>query len=227
VERKGGQHLRDALEYTAQQFGALQIDRSTPRPVIGLVGEIYLRFNTYTNLNIIRRIEAAGGEVLLAGMMEWLDYTNWDYLRVTWGMGQYVEWFKTVLADVYQRHQQKVLSKPVVHLLRHGEETPIAKMIDHIRPFYEPELREECVLSMGKAIDMVQHGISGVINVMPFSCMPGIITASMAPYVRERLDSVPWLDVAFDAQGGTNITTRLEAFVYQAREYQRRHQVHA
>ena len=32
------------------------------RPVVGVVGEIFLRFNEYSNQNIIRRIEAAGGE---------------------------------------------------------------------------------------------------------------------------------------------------------------------
>ena len=62
-------------------------------------------------------------------------------------------------------------------------------------------------------------GLSGIVNVMPFSCMAGIITAGMAPRIRADLGGVPWLDVIYDAQGGTNVNTRLEAFMYQATQY--------
>ena len=66
------------------------------------------------------------------------------------------------------------------------------------------------------------HGLSGIVNIMPFSCMPGLITAGMAPRLRADLDGIPWLDIACDAQHATNIQTRLEAFLYQARQFQRR-----
>ena len=52
--------------------------------------------------------------------------------------------------------------------------------------------------------------------------MPGIITAGMAPRLRSDLDNIPWLDVIYDAQEGTNINTRLEAFMYQVKQFQRR-----
>jgi len=40
------------------------------------VGELYLRLNPFTNQEIVRRVEALGGEVWLAPMMEWLYYAN-------------------------------------------------------------------------------------------------------------------------------------------------------
>ena len=91
----------------------------------------------------------------------------------------------------------------------------------NIRPYYEPVLGTEAVLSMGKAIDLARHGLSGILNVMPFSCMPGIIVAGMAPRIRADLNSIPWLDVIYDAQAGTNLNTRLEAFMYQAVQFRR------
>jgi predicted nucleotide-binding protein (sugar kinase/HSP70/actin superfamily) len=82
-------------------------------------------------------------------------------------------------------------------------------------------LETEAGLSLAKAVEMARTGASGVINVMPFSCMPGIVVAGMAPRFRADLANIPWLDISFDAQGGTNIQTRLEAFMYQAAQYQR------
>ena len=37
--------------------------------------------------------------------------------------------------------------------------------------------------------------------------------------VRADHGGIPWLDVIYDAQGGTNIQTRLEAFMHQVFEY--------
>ena len=46
------------------------------RPLLGVVGEIYLRFNTFSNQDIMRRIEQHGGECWIADIAEWIWYTN-------------------------------------------------------------------------------------------------------------------------------------------------------
>ena len=69
-----------------------------------------------------------------------------------------------------------------------------------------------------------RHGVSGVVNVMPFSCMPGIIVAGMASRVRADFNQLPWLDIVYDGQHLTNIRTRLEAFVHQVAQFARSHE---
>jgi predicted nucleotide-binding protein (sugar kinase/HSP70/actin superfamily) len=83
-------------------------------------------------------------------------------------------------------------------------------------------LGTEAVLTMGRVLDLARHGIAGVINVLPFSCMPGTVVSCMAPRLREEMHGVPWLDVAFDGQEETNLHTRLEAFMHQSFQYHRR-----
>ncbi len=222
VEAGGGKELVKSMEWTAEQFENLPVDRSEPRPVIGLVGEIYLRFNTYGNQDIIRKVEAAGGQVILASMMEWFYYINWSFKNYTRHFGHYLAYFQITLVDFYQQYMESKLVKRVEHLLQYPHETPVANITQKIKPYYEPFLATEAVLSMGKAIDFAEHSLSGILHIMPFSCMPGIITAGMAPRIRADLDNIPWLDIIYDAQGGTNINTRLEAFMYQATQYKRR-----
>lgn len=222
VREHGGSRLIKTMQWVAQQFEDLPIDRSTRRPMIGLIGEIYLRFNTYSNQDIIRKIESAGGEVMIASMMEWFYYTNWNFKSKSRALGQYKDFVVTFLTDIYQQHLERNILKPVEHLLTFPHESPVGQLMDNIRPYYHPDLSSEAVLSMGKAIDFAQHGISGIINIMPFSCMPGIITAGMAARLREDLDQIPWLDVIYDTQGATNVNTRMEAFMYQALQFQRR-----
>ena len=71
------------------------------------------------------------------------------------------------------------------------------------------------------AFDVGILGANGIVAVMPFSCMPGIVTAAIAPRLRRDLDNIPWLDISFELQKSTNIQTRLEAFMSQAKHYQR------
>ncbi len=222
TEAGGGRRIVEAMKWTAEKFETLPVDRSQSRPLIGLVGEIYLRFNAYSNQQLIRQVEGAGGEVLLASMMEWLYYANWDYKTLTRRLGMYFDFSIISLTDLYQQHEERKLVKPVEHLLKHPHEAPMPQLMAGLRPYYDPALSTEAVLSMGKAINLAQSGVCGILNVMPFSCMPGIITAGMAPRLRADLDDLPWLDISYDAQGGTNLNTRLEAFMYQAVHFQRR-----
>lgn len=222
TEAGGGARIVTAMEQAAAAFEELDVDRDVRRPLIGIVGEIYMRHNRFGNLDLVRRVEALGGEVELASIIEWLYYANWRHADNCRIRKQPLEWAKIMVIDRYQRWLERRLARPVAHLLDHPYETPIARLMRHIRPYYSSDLGNECLLSMGKAIELAHDGVCGVINVMPFSCMPGIITSAIAPRLRVDLDDLPWLDIAFDAQGGTNLTTRLEAFMYQASEVQRR-----
>jgi predicted nucleotide-binding protein (sugar kinase/HSP70/actin superfamily) len=218
---EAGQSLIETMKWIATQFVQLPIDRREPRPIIGIIGEIYIRLNHYANQNLIRQVEAIGGEVRMASMMEWLYFVNWAMKHNSWQSNRFKSFFNIWLVDYYQQHKEHQLLKPVQHLLRHSQETPVTKLMDNIRPYYEPALQTEAVLSMGKAIDFAKLGLNGILNLMPFSCMPGIITAGMAPRIRADLGNIPWLDVVFDAQGGTHFNTRLEAFMYQATQFHR------
>jgi predicted nucleotide-binding protein (sugar kinase/HSP70/actin superfamily) len=64
VEKHG--KVKDSVEHALRQFERIAVDRSAPRPIIGLIGEIFVRSNDYSNNFIIRQIEELGGEVVVA-----------------------------------------------------------------------------------------------------------------------------------------------------------------
>jgi predicted nucleotide-binding protein (sugar kinase/HSP70/actin superfamily) len=222
TEKGGGKELVGAMRWAARQFEMIPVEWAQRRPLIGVVGEIYIRFNKHINLDIARQIELLGGEAHISTIIEWLYFTNWYYKKETRDFGKPFEYLKMYLTDWYQRHLEHNLLKPVSHLLRHAHETHTDVLMRYINPYYHPDLTSEAILSMGSAIDFANRGYSGIINIMPFSCMPGIITAGMAPRLRVEMDNIPWLDISYDAQAETNIKTRLEAFIYQAFQFQRR-----
>jgi predicted nucleotide-binding protein (sugar kinase/HSP70/actin superfamily) len=222
IEAGGGRRLATALRQAADAFGALPVDRSVERPVIAIVGEVYVRWNAYSNRQLVREVERLGGEVLVASMAELVYFMNYRMQEVAKVSGRYGALLDGKIMDWYQQATEHRLLRAVRHQLRRPDETPSRAVADAIAPYYDPALGTEAVLTMGRAIEYVRAGVHGILNVMPFSCMPGIIVSGMAPRLRRDLDHVPWLDLPYDAQKETNIRTRLEAFMHQARQYQRR-----
>src|SRR5208283_1020121 len=52
-------------------FAAIDTDRSVRRPLVGIVGEFFVRVDTFMNQDLIRTIEEHGGEAWLVDTTEW------------------------------------------------------------------------------------------------------------------------------------------------------------
>ena len=73
--------ILESLEICVQEGKGL-IDPAIPRkPLIGIVGEIYLRTHVQANQDVIRVLEKYGAEVVNASIAEWVNYTTYDRLR--------------------------------------------------------------------------------------------------------------------------------------------------
>ena len=132
--QQGGGPLVQAMRQIGKEFRRLPVDRSTPRPQIGLVGELYVRHNSLSNRNLIRRVEALGGEIVLATVMEYLYYVNWWYAYKQRRHGHRREVAKSILTDTYQRFLEFQLARPVSDLLIHRFESRAQLDLCSIRP---------------------------------------------------------------------------------------------
>jgi predicted nucleotide-binding protein (sugar kinase/HSP70/actin superfamily) len=71
AERRG-----DCLAVAArirQRLEAVETDCAITRPIIGVVGEIYVRSNEFANGFLVRKLEALGAQVVLPTLQEWLN----------------------------------------------------------------------------------------------------------------------------------------------------------
>lgn len=65
----------------------------------------------------------------------------------------------------------------------------------------------------GYIMEFAERGFDGVVHLMPFGCLPELITRSILPQLSEEYD-IPVLTMSIDEQNGeANTQTRLEAFV--------------
>jgi len=213
--------LLPVMEEVLSRFRSIPLKDQGTKPLIGIVGEIYTRANRFANEDTISKIEALGGEVVMPPIAEWVFYINFTALDRTWRNRQFMIWLKNLWIDRVQKRDEHRLYKLVDDSQKHLKEPDMKEIISLARPYIHPSFRGESILSIGKAIDFIRKGASGIVNIMPFTCMPGTIVTALMKRCREDHDNIPFLNMVFDGQSETNNLTRLEAFMYQVQKFKK------
>ena len=213
------------VEQMRDRFRRVPADYTRDKPLIGLVGEIFCRQNTFSNDEIARRIEKLGGECWLSDIAEWVWYANWhqeNNIRRARGRWN-VEMLKAKLKTHTQQRYEHALLAPVHEDLKGYEEPQSVREILRRSEPYLPAhgCLGEMVLSVGKAIYLAEKGAAGIIDVSPFTCMNGVICEAIYPAVSAAHDELPIRVCYFDGVN-TNIEQDLEIFLDLARAYQKR-----
>lgn len=210
--------VRAALAQAVARFAAIP-RRHEPRPLVGIVGEIYLRLNPFSNEDVIGAIERFGGEAWLAPMSEWAHYTTaCQHLQsVAQGRRAWTRW----VDDLTGRHMHSLedrLISAAGPLLSDRLEPPIETILEYGRRYVPIEFQGETILTVGRTVAFARAGASLVVNCSPFGCMPA--TISTALYRRMSGDlGVPLVSLFYDGQGTQN--QRLEVFLNNAIARQR------
>jgi predicted CoA-substrate-specific enzyme activase len=215
---KGLVHI---LREARRSFEQIELINPGSKPRIGIVGEIYIRSNSFSNEFIVRELEKLGAEVWLPPISEWFLYLNFTSLRYSLRNRRYQNFWKTYITEMVQKRDEHRLDHVFEGTLVNHPEPSIGKTLREARPYLHDSFEGEAVLSVGKCGDYLRKGVSGLVNVMPFTCMPGTIVGAVMKRYREDHNNIPFLNMAYDGQEETNTLTRLEAFIHQARQYQR------
>ena len=211
-------NLMDILDKVKDRFQKVPVDKKVRKPIVGVVGEIFIRSNRFSNDNVAEKIENLGGEAWIAPITEWIFYTNHRYKEDSLAYGRYRDFVKGWLKDQVQRRDEHRLLKPFQEVLLSIHEPKTNEVLDNSAPYMHHTFGGEAILSIGKAADYMKRGLAGIVNVMPFTCMPGMVVAAISKRFREDYDNIPWLNLAYDGQEGTHSLTRLEAFMYQVKQ---------
>ena len=194
-------------------------------PLIGIVGEIFCRHNSFSNEDIVKVIEGCGAETWLAGIGEWVWYTNHGQLAELRKNGKS---FSTAmlaakLKNYIQRKDEHALVS-VFHEELEGYEEPedIEILLENSRP-YLPHYGclGEMVLSIGGAIYLYEKGADGVADISPFTCMNGIASEAVFPHVSIDHESLPVRTFYFDGTQ-SDLERDVGIFIELARNYQRK-----
>lgn len=250
VETTGTKSLRtlhneifELLYNAKEEFIKIPIEKED-KPLIGIVGEIYVRNHPFSNNEIVKKIESLGGQVLLPPFIEWAYHTNAttkldlsikqkEYLkRILKFNSEYENKFKILVSlmentflilanSIFKNYLDKLhlkIEKIFEDMILEKEPLDIYPIWNSSEP-YILKWFGEAALSIGKAIDWKRRvEIDGIINVLPFTCLPGNIVTAISNRIKTE-QSLPWINIAYDGLEQLTTEIRIEAFFYQVRQY--------
>ena len=213
--------LVDILEKAGKKFGDIEVFTIQRKPVVSIVGEIFMRDNRFCSGNIVGKLEALGAETLMSPFSEWFVYTTYRYTRDSKWKGDYVDILKSKIQEFSQHASYKKLFNAVEELIDVEKNISLETMLQLTAPYVHKDYDGDPVMAIGTASALTKNGVSGICNVLPFTCMPGTLICSVSDVFRKDHNNIPWVDYAFDGQEDASLETRLQAFIYQVKEYQR------
>jgi len=206
------------MESIAREFSTIELDRTIRKPRIGIVGEIYVRSHPFANDNIVARLEQLGAICDLASLAEWIYYTNYIRRKMARRRGQLGNLLTNIIFNRLQHKIERKIAAPLEKRFGRLAEGHIEQTIAAAEPYLHHSFEGEAILTVGKAVEYYHDGFGGVVNAMPFTCMPSTIVSGLSPTISADCGDMPILSLSFDGQEDSTLTTRLEAFVEAARE---------
>ncbi len=209
--RSGNGNMADLLRAMRNDFISVPL-RNEKRPLIGVIGEIFVRTHKFSNEDLVHKIEELGGEVWLAPVEEWLYYVNTISFRKALIKRRWSDMMNISLKRYFQKRIEHRYGRCFSGFLKTLEEPVTMEILDNASPFLHESFEGEAVLSVGKVIDLVKKGAAGIINAMPFGCMPGtIVTALLKSVSREC--GIPCISIPYDGSESLATMLQLEAFM--------------
>jgi len=210
------------LKRAANEFKRIPIDKSITKPVVAIVGEIFMRDNPFCSNFLVKRLEDLGAETLMAPFGEWVSYSTIRYVRDSRWKGDIKGLLKSKLQRYFQVAIEKNIKGNLSNIYKLEHEVSVEEMLENCGEYIHKDYDGDPPLAIGSAVLMAQKHISGVVNILPFTCMPGTINTTVSNNLRKDHGGLPWENFAYDGHENIGIDTRFEAFMHQVNEYHQR-----
>ena len=171
----GSKGLHKTLVGIASDFMAIKVDKSKRKPVVSIIGEIFMRDNAACNGNISKRLEDLGVEVVVAPFSEWISYSTYRFTRDSrWKNDK-----KGIVKSKIQGFGQEVIASSLLRgiekFIDHGKDVSLHDMLNLCNKYVNEFYDGDPPVAIGMSAALANRGISGIAAILPFTCMPGTL----------------------------------------------------
>ena len=180
--------------------------RTGARPKVAILGDLYARDNEVLNQDLVRTIEANGGEVITTPYTEYIKTIAGLYLRRWLREGRYLSVLKSgsllttmqFMERKFQAAFSAVLGLPEPERPGPSSEEVLARF--NISPYHTGETFDN-ILNLFRLLE--EHpDLALVVHASPGFCCPSLVTEALAARIR-RATGVPMVAITYDGTGGS------------------------
>jgi predicted nucleotide-binding protein (sugar kinase/HSP70/actin superfamily) len=187
-----------------------------------------------SNQDLIRVLEKHGAEVVNSSLAEWVNYITYGQLRRNRinfrlnlqqlnfaGLRNYFYKIISSGGDLfYQEMKQKQFYNRVTRRIDFEHDHKVGHLEKLLREedVFTFDVTTETCLSIAAILQFVKEGYNGVVNVYPFTCMPGMTTSAIVKPLMNR-KRIPYLDTPYDGSVQPGRETAIRTFMHQVTQH--------
>ncbi|MEN3043820.1 MAG: acyl-CoA dehydratase activase [Candidatus Hydrothermales bacterium] len=190
------------LEECFNNFSKIERE-NVKKPLVGIVGEIYVRLDPFSNDDVIQSVEKCSCEAWLSPVSEWIWYTDFTARWRAKNKRNLKEYLITLLKNRFFREIEEKIYEITKDVIGDRKEPEIDEIMKKVEEFIPYNFGTEAPLTIGRAIIFKEQGAKAVINVSPFTCMPGNISQAFSHFISSKIN-IPFINIFYDGQKGSN-----------------------
>lgn len=203
-------------------FNAVAVD-DAPRPVVGVVGEIFVKYNAFSNQNMVEWLMEQGVEVVLPSLVNFFAqrFVNEEFDQSAYIKRSLKDRAVSRFLDAYVRYYLRRVEADMRNFRYYRKSHDLRKLAaEASRVTSLANQAGEGWLLTAEMIAMLKNGIEHIICLQPFGCLANHITGKG---LEKRMKSIyPHLNLHFlDMDAGmseVNVYNRLLFMLAGARE---------
>lgn len=174
-------NLLQMLEASATRLANIPLHQPlSEAPKVLLVGEIYVRSDSFSRHRLVERLADKGIVGKVAPVSEWLYYIDYMIKHRLGSRASVVNGLKASISIIVKRRIEEEIKEIFrdkgvyeLHLV------DVSHLVESASNYLNPQLTGEGVLTVGAALVEIVESVDGVISLGPFGCMPGRIAEAI------------------------------------------------
>ena len=203
------------IDTCIEEFNQIDIyDKHYTR--VGIVGEIYLKSNAFSNNHVGRWLENKGYEIEQPGIVKFLqmDYYSGKYNSKNLIKKDILSSIRELMINRTFDRYHGIIEKRLTQFKRYRPEYNISDYIDENIINRSIQFGEAWLLPLEVSI-MAKNGVQNIVALQPFGCISNhIIAKGMVNKIDEEFPELKFLTLDFESgSANVNIYNRLELFL--------------
>ena len=184
-----------------EDFDNIPIDESKRKPMVGVVGEILVKFSPAGNNHLVELLEAEGAEAVVPDLMGFLLYCfyNQIYKAKHLGTGKKAAFLSAVGIWAIEHLLQGSTRKALHASMHFHAPAPIRKLVKYAEPIVSigNQTGEGWFLT-GEMVELIYDGVPNIVCTQPFACLPnhvvgkGVIKALRKTYPQSNIVAIDY-----------------------------------
>ena len=201
-------------------FNNIEVHKDA-RPVVGIVGEILVKYHAFANDNLIQKLEQEGAEVTVPGLMNFVKYCCYN------GIAKEKIIKQNKINSTKYKLCLDVISKyelPIKNALKKTQYKPLTNIYDlvgNVKNIIQTGNQTgEGWLLTAEMVELLKNGVNNILCIQPFACLPNhIVGKSVIKKIRSLYPQANIVAIDYDPGAShTNQLNRIKLMLTIAKE---------